>query len=205
MGKAGYSSPARGTQPTPYATTQILQSNSFHELAVDRPDPRWKASLQAQQEIANLGYSLTDRRPGSGVKVGKKKKVKGGTKASKSNGTCWANMPLPPPPMHPLPGTEVDLDRYPQENHGGGYDSNSWAPPMSVQTYRHQNLDNEVEEERGPTPPLRGRSSSPAAASFSQPSSSSLSSAHHEEMQSILQAHLDELTRAYQYEVAKQA
>ncbi|XP_044227558.1 roundabout homolog 2-like [Thunnus albacares] len=208
MGKAGYNSPARGSQPTPYATTQILQSNSFHELAVDRPDPRWKASLQAQQEMANLGYSLTDRCPGSGAKVGKKKKVKGGTKTSKSNGTCWANMPLPPPPMHPLPGTEVDLDRYPQENHGGGYDSNSWAPPMSVQTYRHQNLDNEVEEERGPTPPLRGRSSSPAAAAatpFGQPSSSSLSSAHHEEMQSILQAHLDELTRAYQYEVAKQA
>lgn len=79
---------------------------------------------------------------------------------------------------------------------------------MSVQTYRHQNLDNEVEEERGPTPPLRGRSSSPAAAAaapFGQPSSSSLGSAHHEEMQSILQAHLDELTRAYQYEVAKQA
>ncbi|XP_029030352.1 roundabout homolog 2-like isoform X2 [Betta splendens] len=208
MGKAGYSSPARGGQPNPYATTQILQSNSFHELAVDRPDPRWKASLQAQQEMANLGYSLTDRRPGSGAKVGKKKKAKGASKASKSNGTCWANMPLPPPPMHPLPGTEVDLDCYPQENHGGGYDG-SWAPSMSLQTYRHQNLDNEIEEERGPTPPLRGRSSSPAAAaaaaSFGQPSSSSLSSAHHEEMQSILQAHLDELTRAYQYEVAKQA
>ncbi|XP_056267338.1 roundabout homolog 2-like [Pseudoliparis swirei] len=204
MGKAGYSSPARGSKPTPYATSQILQSNSFHELAVDRPDPRWKASLQAQQEMANLGYSLTDRRPGSGAKSGKKKKVKSGTKASKSNGSCWANMPLPPPPMHPLPGTEVDLDRYPQENHGGGYDSNSWAPPMSVQTYCHQNLVDETEEERGPTPPLRGRSSSPAATSFSQPSSSSLSSAHHDEMQSILQAHLDELTRAYQYEVAKQ-
>uniref|UniRef100_A0A8D3BN76 Roundabout, axon guidance receptor, homolog 2 (Drosophila) n=1 Tax=Scophthalmus maximus TaxID=52904 RepID=A0A8D3BN76_SCOMX len=198
MGKAGYSSPARGTQPTPYATTQILQSNSFHELAVDRPDPRWKASLQAQQEMANLGYSLTERHPGSGAKVGKKKKVKGGTKTSKSNGTCWANMPLPQPPMHPLPGTEVDLDRYPEESHGGG-----WAPPRSVQTYHHQSLDNEVKEERCPTPPLRGRSSSPAAAPFSPPSSSSLSSAHHEEMQSILQAHLDELTRAYQYEVAK--
>lgn len=75
---------------------------------------------------------------------------------------------------------------------------------MSVQTYCHQNLVDETEEERGPTPPLRGRSSSPAATSFSQPSSSSLSSAHHDEMQSILQAHLDELTRAYQYEVAKQ-
>uniref|UniRef100_A0A8C6Q5B2 Roundabout guidance receptor 2 n=1 Tax=Nothobranchius furzeri TaxID=105023 RepID=A0A8C6Q5B2_NOTFU len=204
MGKGGYSSPARG-QPTPYATTQILQSNSFHELAVDRPDPRWKASLQAQQEMANMGYSLTDRRPGGGAKVAKKKKIKGGTKSSKSNGTCWANVPLPPPPMNPLPGTEVDLDCYPQENHKGRYDTLNWAPSMSVQTYCHQNLDSEVEEERGPTPPLRGRSSSPAAAPFNQPASSSLSSAHHEEMQSILQAHLDELTRAYQYEVAKQA
>ncbi|XP_013859386.1 roundabout homolog 2 isoform X1 [Austrofundulus limnaeus] len=201
MGTGGYSSPARGSQPTPYATTQILQSNSFHELAVDRPDPRWKASLQAQQEMANMGYSLTDRRPGGGAKVAKKKKIKGATKSSKSNGTCWANMPLPPPPMNPLPGTEVDLDRYPQKNHNGS----SWAPHMSIQTYHHQDLDSEAEEERGPTPPLRGRSSSPAAAPFNKPSSSSLSSAHHEEMQSILQAHLDELTRAYQYEVAKQA
>ncbi|XP_072769921.1 roundabout homolog 2-like isoform X3 [Nerophis lumbriciformis] len=142
-----------------------------------------------------------------GAKAGKKKKVKGGNKTSKSNGTCWANMPLPPPPMHPLPGTEVDLDRYPQESHGGGYDNNSWAPPLSLPSYRHQSLDDDGEEERGPTPPLRGRTSSPASAgaTYNQPSSSSLSSAHHEEMQSILQAHLDELTRAYQYEVAKQA
>ncbi|KAL0994173.1 hypothetical protein UPYG_G00118740 [Umbra pygmaea] len=201
-GKAGYSSPARGSQTTPYATTQILQSNSFHELAVDRPDPRWKASLRAQQEMANLGYSLTDGRPCNGGKGGKKKKSKGGSKTSKSNGSCWVNLPLPPPPMHPLPGTEVD--HYPPENHGGGYDSDSWAPPLPVQTYLHQGLGDELEEERVPTPPLRGVASSPAAAPYSQPSSSSLSSAHHEEMQSMLQAHLDELTRAYQYEVAKQ-
>jgi len=75
MGKGGYSSPARGSQPTPYATTQILQSNSFHELAVDRPDPRWKASLQAQQEMANMGYSLTDRRPASGMSHAKMTKI----------------------------------------------------------------------------------------------------------------------------------
>uniref|UniRef100_A0A673Z850 Roundabout guidance receptor 2 n=1 Tax=Salmo trutta TaxID=8032 RepID=A0A673Z850_SALTR len=232
-GKAGYSSPARGLQATPYATTQILQSNSFHELAVDRPDPRWKASLRAQQEMANLGYSLTDGRPcngtpllvqsqwsgilplctlclgpslflslHSGGKAGKKKKSKGGSKTSKSNGSCWVNMPLPPPPMHPLPGTEVD--HYPLENHGGGYDSDSWAPPLPVQTYLHQGLDDDLEEERVPTPPLRGVASSPAAAPYSQPSSSSLSSTHHEEMQSMLQAHLDELTRAYQYEVEEE-
>ncbi|CDQ71795.1 unnamed protein product [Oncorhynchus mykiss] len=84
------------------------------------------------------------------------------------------------------------------------YDSDSWAPPLPVQTYLHQGLDDDMEEERVPTPPLRGVASSPAAAPYSQPSSSSLSSTHHEEMQSMLQAHLDELTRAYQYQVAKQ-
>ena len=60
------------------------------------------------------------------------------------------------------------------------------------------------EEERVPTPPLRGVASSPAALPYGQGSSTSLGSSHHEEMQSMLQAHLDELTRAYQYEVAKQ-
>lgn len=85
------------------------------------------------------------------------------------------------------------------------YDSDSWAPPLPVQTYLHQRLDDELEEERGPTPPLRGVASSPTATPYSQPLSSSLSPTQHDEMQSILQAHLDELTRAYQYEVAKQA
>ncbi|XP_031427689.1 roundabout homolog 2-like isoform X2 [Clupea harengus] len=205
-GKAGYSSPARGSQATPYATTQILQSNSFHELAVDRPDPRWKASLRAQQEMASLGYSLTDGRSANGGKAGKKKKAKSGSKTPKSNGSCWANMPLPPPPMNPLPGTEVD--HYAPDHHrGGGYESDSWAPPLPVQTYLHQGLADELEEEeRVPTPPVRGVASSPAAVPYGQPSSAAaLGSSHNEEMQSMLQAHLDELTRAYQYEVAKQS
>ncbi|XP_030648056.1 roundabout homolog 2-like [Chanos chanos] len=204
-GKAGYSSPARVSQATPYATTQILQSNSFHELAVDRPDPRWKASLRAQQEMASLGYSLTDSRScGNGGKAGKKKKSKSGSKTAKSNGSCWANIPLPPPPMNPLPGTEVD-HYAPEHRSTGGYESDSWAPPLPVQTYLHQGLDDELEEEeRVPTPPLRGVTSSPGTMPYGQASSASLGSSHHEEMQSMLQAHLDELTRAYQYEVAKQ-
>lgn len=43
-----------------------------------------------------------------GPKNGKKKKSKGGGKTAKPNGSCWANLPLPPPPMNPLPGTEMD-------------------------------------------------------------------------------------------------
>lgn len=59
--KANYNSPGQTSQATPYATTQILHSSSIHELAVDLPEAQWKASLQAKQEMASLGYSLPDK------------------------------------------------------------------------------------------------------------------------------------------------
>ncbi|XP_071781449.1 roundabout homolog 2 [Centroberyx gerrardi] len=246
--KANYNSPGQASQATPYATTQILHSSSIHELAVDLPEAQWKASLQAKQEMANLGYSLPDKnscnntllfipdyrlaeglsnriphnqsqdfsttsshnsseRSGSlsGGKGGKKKKTKAGSKPTKANGSNWANVPLPPPPVHPLPGTE--MDHYPNEHHeGGGYESDGWGPPMPVQTYLHQGMEDELEEEeeRVPTPPIRGVASSPAAVSFGQQSTATLTPSPREEMQPMLQAHLDELTRAYQLDMAKQ-
>lgn len=59
--KGGFGSPSPASQATPYATTQILHSNSIHELAVDLPEAQWKTSLQAKQEMASLGYSLPDK------------------------------------------------------------------------------------------------------------------------------------------------
>ncbi|XP_041741953.1 roundabout homolog 2 isoform X4 [Coregonus clupeaformis] len=196
------------TRAVTFQRDRGLIGNGSHPGLLKAGDPGfpWLADSWPSTSLpANGGLGDTKDRGNfgrGGGKGGKKKKSKCGTKTSKSNGSCWVNMPLPPPPMHPLPGTEVD--HYPPENHGGGYDSNSWAPPLPVQTYLHQGLDGDLEEERVPTPPLRGVASSPAAAPYSQPLSSSLSSTHHEEMQSMLQAHLDELTRAYQYQVAKQ-
>uniref|UniRef100_A0A8C7FVJ9 Roundabout, axon guidance receptor, homolog 2 (Drosophila) n=1 Tax=Oncorhynchus kisutch TaxID=8019 RepID=A0A8C7FVJ9_ONCKI len=241
--KANYNSPSQGSQgATPYATTQILHSSSIHELAVDLPEAQWKASIQAKQEMANLGYSLPDKnscnntllfipdyrlaeglsnrmphnqsqdfsttsshnssdRSGSlsGGKGGKKKKAKVGTKPTKTNGSSWANVALPPPPLHPLPGTE--MDHYPNE-----YESDGWGPPMPVQTYLHQGMEDELEEEeeRVPTPPIRGVASSPAAVSFGQQSTATLTPSPREELQPMLQAHLDEITRAYQLDMAKQ-
>ncbi|XP_076002548.1 roundabout homolog 2 [Genypterus blacodes] len=202
--KANYNSPGQTSQATPYATTQILHSSSIHELAVDLPDAQWKASLQAKQEMASLGYSLPDKNScNNSGKGGKKKKTKAGNKPTKANGSSWANVPLPPPPIHPLPGTEMDL--YPNEHHeGGGYDSDDWGPPMPVQTYLHQGLEDELEEEeRVPTPPIRGVASSPAAVSFGQQSTATLTPSPREEMQPMLQAHLDELSRAYQMDMSK--
>ncbi|XP_016350474.1 roundabout homolog 2-like [Sinocyclocheilus anshuiensis] len=246
--KGGFGSPSPASQATPYATTQILHSNSIHELAVDLPEAQWKTSLQARQEMANLGYSLPDknscnntllfipdyrladglcnRMPHnqsqdfsttsshnssdrsnslSGGKGGKKKKTKTNAKPTKMNGFNWANVPLPPPPVHPLPGTEMDY--YASEHHdGGGYDSDGWGPPLPVQTYLHQGLEDELEEEeeRVPTPPIRGVASSPAAVSFGKQSTAILSPSPREEIQPMLQTHLDELTRAYQLDMAKQ-
>ncbi|XP_054649249.1 roundabout homolog 2 isoform X12 [Dunckerocampus dactyliophorus] len=205
--KANYNSPGQTSQATPYATTQILHSGSIHELAVELPEAQWKASLQAKQEMANLGYSLPDKNScNNSGKGGKKKKTKAGSKPVKANGSSWANVPLPPPPIHPLPGTEVD--HYPTEHHdgGGGYESDGWGPPMPVQTYLHQGMEDELEEEeeRVPTPPIRGVASSPAAVSFGQQSTATLTPSPRDEMQPMLQAHLDELTRAYQMDMAKQ-
>ncbi|KAA0701789.1 Roundabout -like protein 2 [Triplophysa tibetana] len=246
--KGGFGSASPASQATPYATTQILHSNSIHELAVDLPDAQWKTSLHAKQEMASLGYSLPDknscnntllfipdyrladglsnRMPHnqsqdfnttsshnssdrsnslSGGKGGKKKKTKANAKPSKMNGSNWANVPLPPPPIHPLPGTE--MDHYATEHHdAGGYDSDGWGPPLPVQTYLHQGLEDELEEEeeRVPTPPIRGVASSPAAVSFGKQSTATLSPSPREERQPMLQAHLDELTRAYQLDMTKQ-
>uniref|UniRef100_A0A7N8XR88 Roundabout, axon guidance receptor, homolog 2 (Drosophila) n=1 Tax=Mastacembelus armatus TaxID=205130 RepID=A0A7N8XR88_9TELE len=77
------------------------------------------------------------------------------------------------------------------------YESDGWGPPMPVQTYLHQGMEDELEEEeeRVPTPPIRGVASSPAAVSFGQQSTATLTPSPRDEMQPMLQAHLDELTR----------
>ncbi|XP_054556681.1 roundabout homolog 2 isoform X4 [Talpa occidentalis] len=202
--KTTYNSSSQITQATPYATTQILHSNSIHELAVDLPDPQWKSSIQQKTDLMGFGYSLPDQNKGNnGGKGGKKKKNKNSSKQQKNNGSTWANVPLPPPPVQPLPGTE--LEHYAVEQQENGYDSDSWCPPLPVQTYLHQGMEDELEEDddRVPTPPVRGVASSPAI-SFGQQSTATLTPSPREEMQPMLQAHLDELTRAYQFDIAKQ-
>ncbi|XP_071289794.1 roundabout homolog 2 isoform X8 [Agelaius tricolor] len=202
--KTSYNSSSQITQATPYATTQILHSNSIHELAVDLPDPQWKSSIQQKNDLMGFGYSLPDQGKGNnGGKGGKKKKNKNTTKPQKNNGSTWASVPLPPPPVQPLPGTE--LEHYGVDQQEAGYDSDGWCPPLPVQTYLHQGMEDELEEDddRVPTPPVRGVASSPAI-SFGQQSTATLTPSPREEMQPMLQAHLDELTRAYQFDIAKQ-
>lgn len=63
--KTTYNSSSQITQATPYATTQILHSNSIHELAVDLPDPQWKSSVQQKSDLMGFAYSLPDQNKGN--------------------------------------------------------------------------------------------------------------------------------------------
>lgn len=54
----------------------------------------------------------------SGGKGGKKKKNKNSSKPQKNNGSTWANVPLPPPPVQPLPGTEMEHYAVEQQENG---------------------------------------------------------------------------------------
>ncbi|XP_049566503.1 roundabout homolog 2 isoform X5 [Orcinus orca] len=127
--KTTYNSSSQITQATPYATTQILHSNSIHELAVDLPDPQWKSSIQQKTDLMGFGYSLPDQNKGNnGGKGGKKKKNKNSSKAQKNNGSTWANVPLPPPPVQPLPGTE--LEHYAVELQENGHVQSNNQPPQ---------------------------------------------------------------------------
>uniref|UniRef100_A0AAY4EC31 Roundabout, axon guidance receptor, homolog 2 (Drosophila) n=1 Tax=Denticeps clupeoides TaxID=299321 RepID=A0AAY4EC31_9TELE len=171
--KASFNSPSQGSQATPYATTQILHSSSIHELAVDLPETQWKTSIQAKQEMANLGYSLPDKNSCNNSKRGWE---------HFQNSVC-GHMTIRVSPIF------VSVR---------SYESDGWGPPLPVQTYLHQGLEDELEEEeeRVPTPPVRGVASSPAAVSFGQHSTVTLTPSPHEDIQPML---LDELTRAYQH------
>ncbi|XP_060689848.1 roundabout homolog 2 isoform X7 [Hemiscyllium ocellatum] len=203
--KTSFNSPGQVTQTTPYATTQLLHSSSIQELAVDLPEPQWKASIQAKPDLTSCGYSLPDQSKfNNGGKGGKKKKNKSSIKPHKNASSNWSNVPLPPPPVQPLPGTE--LDHYIMDHQENGYDSDGWCAPPPVKSYLHQGMEDELEEEddRVPTPPVRGIASSPAI-SFGQQSTATLTPSPREEMQPMLQAHLDEISRAYHFDISRQA
>ncbi|XP_073440564.1 roundabout homolog 2 isoform X9 [Dendrobates tinctorius] len=186
-----------------------LMSNGSRPGLLNPSDPNypwladsWPASSLPVNNSNNGPNDLVNFGCGGG-KGGKKKKTKNSNKSQKNNGSNWANVPLPPPPIQPLPGTEIE--HYGLEHQETGYDSDGWCPPLPVQTYLHQGSDDELEEDdRVPTPPVRGVASSPAI-SFGQQSTATLTPSPREEMQPMLQAHLEELTRAYQFDITKQS
>lgn len=77
-------------------------------------------------------------------------------------------------------------------------DPNMQCPmPPSHMYLQPDELEEEEEMERGPTPPVRGAASSPAAVSYSHQSTATLTPSPQEEMQPMLQEASDGHERRY--------
>uniref|UniRef100_A0A8C5GTV1 Roundabout, axon guidance receptor, homolog 1 (Drosophila) n=1 Tax=Gouania willdenowi TaxID=441366 RepID=A0A8C5GTV1_GOUWI len=209
-----------GGQPTPYATTQLIQSsilggiggggdlNEKHcwkppsiqqqkqemgsqlqysimeqnKLNKDRyrggdsPMPATIPYNQTHDSHTGGSYNSSDR--GSSSTSGSQGQKKGmrTPKLAKQSTMNWADL-LPPPPANPPPSRSTeDCDP----------DMHCPMPPAHMYLQPDE-LEEEEEMERGPTPPIRGAASSPAAVSYSHQSTATLTPSPQEEMRPMLQ------------------
>ncbi|XP_015679605.1 roundabout homolog 1 [Protobothrops mucrosquamatus] len=204
-------------QPTPYATTQLIQSNISNNVnsnSGDSNEKHWKPSTQQKQEVAPIQYNImeqnklnkdyrvndnvttipynqtydqntggsynsSDRGSSTSGSQGHKK----GAKTPKTSKQAWTEV-LPPPPVHPPPhNNSEDYNLSMNES----YDHEIPCPLPPARMYIRQDELEEEDDERGPTPPIRGAASSPAAVSYSHQSTATLTPSPQEELQPMLQ------------------
>ncbi|MED6272492.1 Roundabout 1, partial [Characodon lateralis] len=96
----------------------------------------------------------------------------------------WADL-LPPPPANPAPMRNTE-DYSLSLEESCDHDMQCPIPPSHMYLQPDE-LEEEEEVERGPTPPVRGAASSPAAVSYSHQSTATLTPSPQEEMQPMLQ------------------
>ncbi|XP_042313952.1 roundabout homolog 1 isoform X4 [Sceloporus undulatus] len=207
-------------QPTPYATTQLIQSNisnNVNSSSGDSNEKHWKPATQQKQEVAPVQYNImeqnklnkdyrvndnaqtipynqnydpntggsynsSDRGSSTSGSQGHKKGART-PKASKQAGMNWADL-LPPPPVHPPPHS--NSEEY-SLSVNESYDQEIPCPVPPARMYLQQDELEEEDDERGPTPPVRGAASSPAAVSYSHQSTATLTPSPQEELQPMLQ------------------
>uniref|UniRef100_A0A7M4F3H4 Roundabout guidance receptor 1 n=1 Tax=Crocodylus porosus TaxID=8502 RepID=A0A7M4F3H4_CROPO len=216
-------------QPTPYATTQLIQSNITNNVnngSGDTNEKHWKPSVQQKQEVAPMQYNImeqnklnkdyrvnenmaptipynqsydqntggsynsSDRGSNTSGSQGHKKGART-PKAPKQAGMNWADL-LPPPPAHPPPhSNSEDYSLSVDES----YDQEIPCPVPPARMYLQQD-ELEEDDERGPTPPIRGAASSPAAVSYSHQSTATLTPSPQEELQPMLQDSQEDIGHA---------
>ncbi|XP_014857196.1 PREDICTED: roundabout homolog 1 isoform X4 [Poecilia mexicana] len=229
-----------GGQPTPYATTQLIQSAIMgNNMNSDRGTGGsggglggggevnekhcWKPpSIQQKQEMGSQlqynileqnklnkdryrggdspmpatipynqthdthtggSYNSSDR--GSSSTSGSQGHKRGvrTPKLPKQSTMNWGDL-LPPPPANPAPMCNTEEYSFSMEE---SCDPDMQCPMPPSHMYLQPDELEEEEMERGPTPPVRGAASSPAAVSYSHQSTATLTPSPQEEMRPMLQ------------------
>uniref|UniRef100_A0A8C9SV27 Roundabout guidance receptor 1 n=1 Tax=Scleropages formosus TaxID=113540 RepID=A0A8C9SV27_SCLFO len=188
-----------GSQPTPYATTQLIQSSiTSNNISSgggggggsSGGDEKhcWKppsGQSQKQSEVTTqLQYNIMEQNKLNKGSQGQKKGART-PKLSKQGNMNWADM-LPPPPANPPPCRNADEYSLSIDE---SYDADMQCPAPPSHMYLQPGELEEMEEEmeRGPTPPIRGAASSPAGVSYSHQSTATLTPSPQEELQPMLQ------------------
>uniref|UniRef100_A0A7N6BJL9 Roundabout, axon guidance receptor, homolog 1 (Drosophila) n=1 Tax=Anabas testudineus TaxID=64144 RepID=A0A7N6BJL9_ANATE len=195
-----------GGQPTPYATTQLIQSSilgnninsergtggsggglggggEVNEKHCWKPTP---VQQQKQEMSSQLQYNIMEQNKLNKGELGSQGQKKGmrTPKLPKQSTMNWADL-LPPPPANPPPSRNAEEYSLSMEE---SCDPDMQCPmPPSHMYLQPDELEEEEEMERGPTPPIRGAASSPAAVSYSHQSTATLTPSPQEEMQPMLQ------------------
>nr|XP_020843498.1 roundabout homolog 1 isoform X3 [Phascolarctos cinereus] len=154
-----------------------------------RPDYRTNDTIpptipynQSYDQNTGGSYNSSDRGSSTSGSQGHKKGART-PKLPKQTGMNWADL-LPPPPAHPPPhSNSEDYSLSVDES----YDQEIPCPVPPARMYLQQDELEEEEDERGPTPPVRGAASSPAAVSYSHQSTATLTPSPQEELQPMLQ------------------
>ncbi|XP_051535075.1 roundabout homolog 1-like isoform X1 [Myxocyprinus asiaticus] len=179
----------KGSQGTPQKQSDInapLQYNVMEQNKLNKDHYRGEGPIsvtipynQAQDTHTGGTYSSSDRGSSNSGSQGQKK---GGrtSKQAKQNTMNWTELL---PPVNPPPCQEYTL---PMDD---SYDTDLQCPlpPSRMYLQPDELEEEEVELERGPTPPVRGAASSPAAVSYSHQSTATLTPSPQEEMQPMLQ------------------
>ncbi|XP_045930679.1 roundabout homolog 1 isoform X5 [Micropterus dolomieu] len=149
----------------------------------DSPMPATIPYNQTHDSHTGGSYNSSDR--GSSSTSGSQGQKKGvrTPKLPKQSTMNWADL-LPPPPANPPPSRSTEEYSLMEES----CDPDIQCPmPPSHMYLQPDELEEEEEMERGPTPPIRGAASSPAAVSYSHQSTATLTPSPQEEMQPMLQ------------------
>uniref|UniRef100_A0A672YII3 Roundabout, axon guidance receptor, homolog 1 (Drosophila) n=1 Tax=Sphaeramia orbicularis TaxID=375764 RepID=A0A672YII3_9TELE len=180
----------------------IMEQNKLNKdryRGGDSPMPATIPYNQTHDTHTGGSYNSSDR--GSSSTSGSQGQKKGmrTPKLPKQSTMNWADL-LPPPPANPPPSRTVTRLVF----LFGSCDPDMQCPmPPSHMYLQPDELEEEEEMERGPTPPIRGAASSPAAVSYSHQSTATLTPSPQEEMQPMLQDAPDSHERRYTYKSRK--